>query len=121
MSICSRDHFIAVVVVFALSVGCGKTGAPDREDQDPNLSEQAGEVDYDPENPYGVYPTPTDYEGERNFAQIMNKYAKGRPRKTPWVGYWWPYTINGIASGRYSGGISSAGKYDAARGNQTGA
>jgi hypothetical protein len=41
------------------------------------------------------------------------------PARAPWVGYWWPYTSNGIASGRYAGGYSPAGKYDAARGGGT--
>jgi hypothetical protein len=56
-----------------------------------------------------------DYRGEKNFAFLVNGFAKSQAERTPWVGYWWPYTANGIASGR-SGGGSPAGKYDAARG-----
>lgn len=56
-----------------------------------------------------------DYNGEKNFAYLLNTYAKSQAERTPWVGFWWPYTANGIASAR-SGGGSPAGKYDAARG-----
>ncbi|NDD92297.1 hypothetical protein EBZ37_09455 [bacterium] len=73
----------------------------------------------DPDHPYGVLPSPTDLAGEKNFAVLMNRYQQGRPSRSPWVGYWWPYTANGIASGRYTGGASPAGKYDAARGGAT--
>ncbi len=73
----------------------------------------------DPDHPYGVLPAPSDLRGEKNFANLINKYQSARPTRVPWVGYWWPYTANGIASGRYAGGYSPAGKYDAARGGVT--
>ncbi|MFZ9595339.1 MAG: hypothetical protein ACO3A2_04610 [Bdellovibrionia bacterium] len=57
--------------------------------------------------------------GEKNFAYLMNHYAIGKTEPTPWAGYWWPYTQNGIAAGAFGGGGSPAGKYDAARGNKT--
>jgi hypothetical protein len=59
--------------------------------------------------------------GETHFATLINKYGKGQPQSTPWAGFWWPYTSNGIASGYHAGanGQSPAGKYDAARGGTT--
>jgi len=39
----------------------------------------------------------------------------GEPARIPWVGYWWAYTDNGIAS-RYGSGDSPAEKYDHALG-----
>jgi hypothetical protein len=76
-------------------------------------------VEFDPEHPYGLLPQPADIRGERNFAALINQYRSAVPARAPWVGYWWPYTSNGIASGRYAGGYSPAGKYDAARGGGT--
>jgi hypothetical protein len=115
-------RLFAWVWLFSLSIlsACGKSSDSSAEGQnDGSASENGGEVEYDPENPYGALPQASEYEGERNFAELINKYSRGRPRKIPWVGFWWPYTANGIASGRYSGGASPAGKYDAARGNRT--
>src|SRR5579885_2120070 len=57
-------------------------------------------------------------EGEKNFAVLINNYLKGKPEPTPWAGYWFPYTENGIAAGKLG---SPAGKYDAARGHKTNA
>jgi hypothetical protein len=62
-----------------------------------------------------------DVAGEKNFAALINKYAEGKPKRAPWAGYWWPYKEQGIASARSGSGGSPAGKYDAARGNQTSA
>lgn len=58
-----------------------------------------------------------DFHGEKNFAKLMNTFPQGKADPTPWAGYWWPYTGNGIAAG-YGGG-SPSGKYDAARGRST--
>lgn len=58
-------------------------------------------------------------DAQTNFADLINNYALGKPKHHPWAGYWWPYTDNGIAAGTYGGGLSPAGKYDAARGHQT--
>lgn len=58
-------------------------------------------------------------DAHTNFAELINGYAQGKPKHKPWAGYWWPYTDNGIAAGTYGGGLSPAGKYDAARGHQT--
>jgi hypothetical protein len=58
--------------------------------------------------------------GEKNFANLINNYAQGKPATVPWAAYWWAYTENGIASGKHTGGQSPAGKYDAARGNAGG-
>ena len=90
----------ALLLVLA---GCGSAGFPD----DPAA--------------LGIHPYPNqagkvDVNGEKNFATLINNYQNGQPAKTPLVGYWWPYTANGIASGRNGGGQSPAGKYDAARG-----
>lgn len=60
-----------------------------------------------------------EFRGERNFAALINTYLEGKIEPTPWAGYWWPYTANGIAAGGRGG--SPAGKYDAVRGGTTGA
>jgi hypothetical protein len=53
---------------------------------------------------------------QRNFANLINQYPQVKSDPTPWAGFWWPYSSNGIANGQYGGGKSPAGKYDAARG-----
>jgi hypothetical protein len=67
------------------------------------------------------HPYPTfrgqDFQGEKNFALLINNYTKAKVEPTPWAGFWWPYTGNGIAAGGNGG--SPAGKYDAARGHRT--
>lgn len=65
------------------------------------------------------YPFPPGqmFQGNTNFATLINHYAEGRPKNAPWAGYWWPYTGNGIAT--HGSGGSAAGKYDAARGHTT--
>lgn len=68
-------------------------------------------------SPYPNHPG-QDYAGEKNFATLLNSYAQSKSKQTPWAGFWWPYTKNGIASGTAGGG-SPAGKYDAARGGRT--
>jgi hypothetical protein len=60
-----------------------------------------------------------EVRGEKNFAFLINNFREGKPEPTPWAGYWFPYTSNGIAGGR--GGSSPAGKYDAVRGRKTNA
>lgn len=55
--------------------------------------------------------------GERNFARLLGQGLEGRPSRQPWAGFWWPYTSNGIS--KSLGGVSPAGKYDAARGGTT--
>ena len=69
------------------------------------------------------YPTFRGVEarGEKNFATLINSYAKGKVEPTPWAAYFWPYTKNGIAAGGFMSNQSPAGKYDAARGNRTNA
>lgn len=62
-----------------------------------------------------------DFNGESNFANLINNYSQGTPDPIPWAGFWWPYSSNGIASGAGGGGASPAAKYDAARGNRTSA
>ena len=72
-------------------------------------------------SPTGPYPNVKgqDFHGEKNFAFLLNNYQKGKTEPTPWAGYWWPYTANGIAAGNFYGNQSPAGKYDAARGHKT--
>jgi hypothetical protein len=66
-----------------------------------------------------------DVKGDKNFAELINKYPEGKAKTPAWAAFWWPYTGNGIASGAYGGGsshgggYSPAGKYDAARGGRT--
>lgn len=56
---------------------------------------------------------------ERNFAMLINGYREAKSPKTPWASTYWPFVENGIATGKYGGGLSPAGKYDAARGLTT--
>ena len=67
------------------------------------------------------YPSfrPTELQGEKNFAHLINLYTQGKVEPQPWAGYWWPYTKNGIAAGGFMDAQSPAGKYDAARGGST--
>src|SRR4051812_12673472 len=46
-------------------------------------------------------------QGEKNFSTLINSYLSGKPEPTPWAGYWFPYTENGIAAGKT--GTSPAG------------
>ncbi|NBU20880.1 hypothetical protein EBS43_05645 [bacterium] len=71
-----------------------------------------------PTNPYPNF-KPTELQGEKNFAFLINNYPQGKVEPQPWAGYWWPYTKNGIAAGGFMDGQSPAGKYDAARGGVT--
>jgi hypothetical protein len=87
----------------------------------PKRDDESEEVD-------GVYPYRNvqggEVRGETNFATLINSYTEGKPSPAPWAAFWWPYTANGIASGKYgsgSDGNSPAGKYDAARGRRTNA
>jgi hypothetical protein len=91
-------------------------GSKESSDPDSSLSGNS------PGSPTPPYPPlrQSELRGEKNFATLINKYTQGKIEPTPWAGYWWPYTSNGIASGGSGGlGGSPAGKYDAARGNTT--
>ncbi len=59
--------------------------------------------------------------GESNFAVLINSVAQAKVTPQPWAGFWWPEQDNGIASGKYGGGGSPAGKFDAAHGHKTNA
>lgn len=91
------------------------TSCGSRESNDPE-SDLYGNSPGSPTPPYPPL-RQSELRGEKNFATLINKYAQGKIEPTPWAGFWWPYTGNGIAAGG-SGG-SPAGKYDAARGNTT--
>ncbi len=99
----------ACASVWLLVQACGSSGTP----------QSLEELGITP--PYPTRNGALDAGGEKNYARLINQYAEGRPAKTPWAGYWWPYTANGIASAKAGGGGSPAGKYDAARGLRSGA
>jgi hypothetical protein len=47
--------------------------------------------------PYpGVMPN-GEIHGEGNFANLVKKYATGKPKSQPWAGYWWPYSQGGTS------------------------
>jgi hypothetical protein len=98
---------LAAALTLLILYACGSRGTPE------NLE------DLGIAPPYPGRAGRTDVSGEKNYATLINLYAEGRPAKTPWAGYWWPYTANGIASSKT--GASPAGKYDAARGFRNGA
>jgi hypothetical protein len=99
----------------AMTLGFISCGKPELPEQPGTSVEEQGPL------PYGTLPAGQNFAGEKNFAYLINNFTVGQPERTPWVGFWWPYTSNGIASGRYGGGLSPAGKYDAARGGRTSA
>lgn len=106
--------FAGVVWVMCLmSVSCGrKTSLP---------SDSFSWDGVDLAHPYGRLPAGAEIHGDKNFAELIRRFPQATPSRVPWVGYWWPYTSNGIASGRYGYGRSPAGKYDAVRGGRTSA
>jgi hypothetical protein len=80
----------ASISIALVSCGSGDEGDP-------------GEAGYQP------IPAPgTLGEVEKNFASIMSGWSRAQATRTPWAGYWWPYTDNGIAG--------PASKYDSAIG-----
>ncbi len=102
---------IALTSIIAFQ-SCGKPENADFNFDDVNATGR--------NNPYPRF-RGGDVSGEKNFASLINKYAEGKPKRSPWAGYWWPYKEGGISSGAHGGGTSPAGKYDAARGHQTSA
>lgn len=118
--------FMAVVVVSlfygsVLSTGltsCGTQKAPPPEE----AGIAAPEI-LQPTPPPNPYPNirGQEFRGEKNFARLINEHTQGKVEPTPWAGFWWPYTGNGIAAGSFRGNESPAGKYDAARGRITNA
>ena len=93
----------AVLPLIISAAGCG---APDKDE----ASDDLGSVD-------GQYPYPNirggDVKGDKNFSDLINKYAQGKGDKG-WAAFWWPYTGNGIASSSYGGTGPSAGAYSPA-------
>lgn len=104
-----KKEIFILTLIFVISA-CGK---PSSDSQNSEGSEEAPVA-----NPYPRFHG-NEVRGEKNFAVLINNYAEGRVEPTPWAGYWWPYTSNGIANGSQTGGSSPAGKYDAARGGST--
>ncbi len=94
----------AIIVTVSLFSSCGK----------PEFDNQAEEANAAPV-PYPGF-RGQEFHGDKNFANLINSFSQGKAVPTPWAGYWWPYTQNGIAAGTYGAGLSPAGKYDAARG-----
>lgn len=94
-----RGALLAGIGILALANSCGRS-----QEDEASLA-------------YPTLPGRTEVRGDKNFANLINGYAEGRPKKAPWAGFWWPFTANGIAAG--SRGGSPAGKYDAARGDRS--
>jgi hypothetical protein len=103
----------AIIFIPVLLTSCGS----DQSDSD--FGSGGSQEETPLKNPYPHF-RGGEVRGERNFAILMNEYQGGKVEPTPWAGYWWPYTSNGIANGSTGGG-SPAGKYDAARGGNTNA
>ncbi len=119
--------WMAALTSCSLSNSSNDTGSQNPENSTP--SDTTPTAAHTPTTPYPEF-RGQDFHGEKNFALLMNKYTQGKSLPTPWAGYWWPYTKNGIAAGEFGGltattplGLSQwsspAGKYDAARGNIT--
>lgn len=53
-----------------------------------------------------------------NLADLQRWYSKAVVKPLPWVGYWWPYNLNGISSGEFDRKkLSPAEKLDMALGS----
>ena len=107
-------------LLLGLSIGFSGCGSPTYDTPapppvDPGTNTQPGSPEVVP------YPNfrGSDFHGEKNFALLINQYTQGKIEPTPWAGFWWPYSGNGIAAGGFFNNASPAGKYDAARGNTT--
>jgi hypothetical protein len=55
---------------------------------------------------------------EWNFAYLINHYTQATPKRPVWIGYWWPFKEDGIASQTHDGGISPVEKYELATGGR---
>lgn len=97
-----RALAVTITIAGMAASGCGSSGTA--------VDPAALGID-DPQG-QGAFST-----GERNFARLLAQGLEGTPTRQPWAGFWWPYTGNGIS--RSLGGVSPAGKYDAARGGTT--
>jgi hypothetical protein len=104
---------LGLTCVASLSSSCG---APDQ--LAPPVADTSEQTPEEAAPPYPNF-RGQEFRGEKNFANLINSYAKGKVEPTPWAGYWWPYTKNGIAAGGFTDNQSPAGKYDAARGRTT--
>lgn len=118
MKTLSRFWFLPCAVLTSLCLSaCGEnlgSGALGENGGNPHISDP-NHTHSGPDRPFQA----SDLKGEKNFAQLINLYAQGKTEPTPWAGYWWPYTRNGIAAGGFMDNQSPAGKYDAARGHTT--
>jgi hypothetical protein len=117
MKLLLAGTLIAGIVLWS---GCGSpdNGGTDAGNNNPNMDTGTSAGVAASANPYPNFHG-QDSHGEKNFAVLINNYAQAKTTPNPWAGFWWPYTENGIASGKFDGGKSPAGKYDAARGNTT--
>jgi hypothetical protein len=89
-----------VLMIAALSLSCGKDNAAEND--------AAGEG---PDSVYPPVPTNDDsgsVNSAKNLASLQSRFSQVAVSPTPWAGYWWPYSTNGISA--------SAAKYDAAAG-----
>src|SRR5690349_15081389 len=101
---------LCLTTLLTLVNSCGKTETPEKPTT-------AGTTPVTAPVPYPSV-RGQEFKGEKNFAYLINNFQQGKTEPTPWAGFWWPYTKNGIASPT-TGGASPAGKYDAARGGKT--
>ena len=83
----------ALLALTLLSTGCGSGSDEDGDGGTP---------------PYPGVGAGGEVRGERRFSTIMSGLRQGQVRQTPWAGYWFPYSTDGIDR--------AASKYESASG-----
>lgn len=83
------------------------------------ITASAPSIADEPNNPNpGPRPRVSYRYEEWNLAKLQRDYAKGVADPVPWIGYWWPYTEDGIADDSYDKDkMGPSDKLDKALGN----
>ncbi len=96
-------RYLLWILISVMIASCGGSSPPNPNDQ--NGNGENGPPPYP-----GIAPNGT-IQGEANFAKLIRSFSQGKTQRTPWAGYWWPYSENGI--------LDAALRYDRVRGNRT--
>jgi hypothetical protein len=72
---------------------------------------RSGDPPTPPPPPYQPLGPDGNVVGETAFAELLRRYSQGRATRTPWVGYWWPFSEGGIseAAERYEHAFGISG------------
>jgi hypothetical protein len=77
----------SMVLGLSLLAAASSCGNPD--DSDDNGTLRSG-------SPYPAPGPNGEIRGLNNFALLMERFPQGRVTRTPWAGYWWPYSSGGV-------------------------